>query len=121
MFTQRSDQGFTTSRKTNKIKTVRIISNKQKSTNDEQGGNRFGASIASFGFTIESQNKVIENNCLSTARESKTKVEQINNKANVKEILDKHLGKFKGEIVVVKSYMKDGKKVKLIKIKRKKN
>jgi hypothetical protein len=39
----------------------------------------------------------------------------------VKEILDKHLGKFKGEIVVVKSYMKDGKKVKLIKIKRKKN
>jgi len=68
--------------------------------------------------TIESSHKIFEN---ETARETKTKIERIQNKNDVKEILDKHLEKFSGEITVVKSYVKDGKKIRVIKIKKKKN
>ena len=39
----------------------------------------------------------------------------------MKKILDKHLNSFKGEVSLVKTYYKDGKKVRVIKIKNTKN
>ena len=55
-----------------------------------------------------------------TALETKTETERIHNKKEVKDILDKHLDKFSGEITLVKSYVKEGKKVRVIKIKKNK-
>lgn len=55
-----------------------------------------------------------------TAHETKTETERIQNKKDVKDILDKHLDKFSGEITLVKSYVKEGKKVRVIKIKKNK-
>lgn len=47
-------------------------------------------------------------------------IERIKDKHDIKTVLDKHLRQFSGQVKEVKTYVKDGKNIKLIKIKKKK-